>query len=229
MDIELQSHLLLFIYFYFFQQSYSLCFHGTCGFPCHCKNRTLCADENSARDCDCVETPVQPWSGPGCQIGNIVTHRKTRLSGGSSWTITYDEECTDEILAEDNFCIIKRSGELLIRLETDYIVSKVIVYNVTTPLNVSLSWPDVEEYRTQTIRGNQEVILPRIKTFSVAIKNFSNKDLKIGEVVVQGYVHKVCQSLNSSYFHGPGCLRSCGCLKQCDYINGECSIKRTDL
>ena len=47
-----------------FTLSQTICFHGTCGFTCHCKDQS-----SDDVECECEEGSV--WSGEGCQIGNM--------------------------------------------------------------------------------------------------------------------------------------------------------------
>ena len=222
--------------------SSGICFHGNCGFTCHCADERLCRDDVT---CDCDEGSAEvPWSGSGCQIGNVafgkeaeITNPRTSFNGTN-----VAENCNDGSLVLEKFkdtcCGFKNEtgSSWILKLGRTFVIKNVLVYGSTDRF---YSIKKLGIYRKSQGRndvcGITETTNEHPKNISCSNKLATeiqlNKTvmqlLDMCEVVVIGYEYKECEALDGEYYYGPGCLSKCNCPEQCDFITGECSTCKT--
>ena len=227
--------------------SSGLCFHGTCGFTCHCANNSLCRDDVT---CICDEGSAGvPWSGGGCQIGNVAFGKDANIRNPIK---KFDgtnvaSNCNDGnriVEASNNTCcgFKKSSGSgWSVELGSIFAVESVLVYGSKKKKNKYHVLQNLGIYtKLRSNNSNYEecgMITGTDKLQTIYCSNKLATEIKLNktdskphrmcEVVVIGYEYKECKILHGEYYYGPGCLFGCNCAEQCDFITGECSTCKT--
>ena len=229
-----------------FDFAYSSCFYGgteSCQFQCHCSNGEACISDgkNSGKCPDyCGNSEHFPWSGLGCQIGNVALHKYARQTGNAVRVAEYAVDgSTSGLLINENECSNPREDNQGLWWEVDlydeYVISAVHIYASSfIPIISGIVVHILKQDRTQLYCGttgsseNDEV------TFVHCSTDIKGKYVRISynpkilshmyfcEVSVQGYKHVECEIYKKEYRYGPACLLFCHCQTQCDYITGKC-------
>ena len=177
------------------QQTYSFCIHGTCGFPCRCKNKTLCESEKAVLTCECQKL----WWGSGCQNGYI---------NASSFEIIDGRQA-----------FIHFDGIYVIYVVYFYNTSQNV--SLSTGDREYRGYIFTEQYRGER-RTVRMFNMSSMKTNRLSIIKHPKEIFELNKVVVTGYKYIECRVFDGNYFYGAGCSIHCHCSRQCDYINGTC-------
>ena len=111
----------------------SHCFNGTmgwCAFTCHCQDDAVCDVNGECPNGLCDTSGIVPWSGPGCQIGNVV-------HAGMS------NNCTDGVAqcgSDKVKCCMYGSGFIKLNLQSMHLINKVVIYSPVLPRPVTSTY-----------------------------------------------------------------------------------------
>ena len=212
-------------------------------FACHCSPDVQCDDETGACPGDvCGVSGSFPWSGLGCQLGNVGLLGSTAQQTGDS--IHVAERCIDGDRNNDttqgSCCKPTRTGdELSLTIDlggtfaieefTIFYGSNRIIYS-SQNLWTSVTWnpANFQLCGGSLIIDSLSIILRCANTMVARYVYISSLDvdlvdLTFCEVQAQGYQYHMCGFYNGDYRYGPGCLYNCRCEHQCDVITGVCN------
>ena len=237
------------------QSQTSLCqdrFPGTTdnvdAFPCHCRTGSQCIQDRgmSSGDCECDDqfNPM-PWSGPGCQIGNVARAKVATQSGSQSaypaakavdGGINRDRDGGECSLA---FPMTPPQDHAYwsVDLGLNYVIRKITIItemnNMEESHELQVMFARSPDFNTeQTIcsmedsDASDEKISVRcgreIGRYVHISKREAGLPLNLCEVIVDGYFWHECMAYNNEFYYGPGCLVKCHCNQQCNSVDGHC-------
>ena len=220
------------------------CFAGHteyCVFQCHCSEDYTC-DLRTGRclsGCDSNTAGLIPWSGAGCQIGNVAQSEgasATKSGTGGNASLVIDGSIARGGNNCDNIVQISDGTKAYWRLN---LTETYVVLGIVTYIDQSYwrNFPNVSVYVSDTLCGTYTNINGTASDNighelqcgtgmvgnSIKFEQGTDKPFRLCEVIVKGYKYVECESYNNTYFYGPACIHKCICKEQCDFITGVCS------
>ena len=190
---------------------------------CARKNKTSCEDEDIVYVCEChCFSPSS--SALTCQIRNVAVN-KTVVTPSIDQSSVKGYQHSDSIKYTDgselDSCTTRVKEEMTIKLNGEHVILSITFVNQTSNLILKI---DGRFHRGREKDGdNQYFNLTRTQLRNISVVNNSSNNIRLSEVVMEGYKYIECDAFEGEYFYGSGCLTHCHCSVQCDYINGTCS------
>ena len=209
---------------------------SSCQFQCHCADDNECMSEGFLESGRCLSgcktiegedgvTIGEHWSGPGCQVGNIVQQSTLEC---------YDHGQPDHNLIQnilvDGF--INKGG----CFHTNYTNIKVRFNFPVVIFNISLALENRAHSRNKFklsitnpykhIQSDDFHTMISIQPVDVSSENLYivGDEVYVCELIINGYQYTECEPYKDEFYYGPGCLLKCkNCAEQCHMISGECS------
>ena len=217
----------------------SQCVHGTtpaCIFPCHCNHSCASSSASAVDPCSsgCDESPLVPWSGAGCQRGNIALGKQAWHGPESTRNADVAGNCVDDNIDEfdassSTCCGLYRTSNYTweVSLGGDYVVEMV---NFVRLSSVSISFLNisVDNHLCKALsswtsdHGAIQCDTPVVGR-NVHVSGRNRETRFACEIQVIGYQYYECKIYDDKYYYGPACLEECtNCAMQCDRIHGIC-------